>query len=626
MSGRAKLAGAILSAWLFASCGAAGEFGISGLQIWNPGHWGTTSIGDYYGPNYNSDKLKPIALAGCRNAVFSGYIVVTSSIEPIEGLKATVSDLVSKGGGKISAKHIRVRYANRAAPSHSWAPPYRFDRLLDKPPEELDMVDLKSHRKWRPKKPGPVAMQPIWITVRVPADAKAGDYSGKLVIKADEQKAQSVAIKLRVAAFTLSDPAKFRIQNVALQSQEAVGKHYRVPLWGKKHLAHLGKSLALLAEVNSKQLAMNLCVDFYGMSGNDESMVRWIKQKDGGYKYDFTPFDKYLDVAAKAMKKPNLVRLNCWGEINRKSGKLNETGKYVSLLDPASGKLTQMEQPMLGTEESYKFWKPVIDVALKKLKARGWLDVTAFGHNSYCWVVKPKIVDVAHRIWPKGIWAWTSHSGRMGASFKGSKPGVRMPIHWPDHIWAPGPGARDPQFRGYRTLLKPRRSFLFHTMRGMFRPYSELWVLRSLVEKNVSVGHDGVSDFGGDFFPVMNPKRRNRYYCIGNGRGTGGPNCSTRALIAPGPDGPVATERFEAFREGLQICETILFVQKGINTGKLPAKLLARANAVLNERGKRLKTAQKRTGYDTKLLAEDSLKRENELFAVAADVAKALKK
>jgi len=370
---------------------------------------------------------------------------------------------------------------------------------------------------------------------------------------------------------------------------------------------------------------MNLAIDFYGLSGNDESMVRWIKKPDGGYKYDFTPFDKYLDLAAKTISKPNLIRLNCWGEIGRKTGKLIEPAKWVSLLDPASGKLTKLEQPMLGTEESYKFWKPVLDEALKKLKARGWLDVTAMGHNSYCWVVKPEIIDVCHRIWPKGAWAWTSHSGRLGGRFKGTKPGVAMPIRWADHIWAPGPGARDPDARGYRTLFKKRANFLYHTMRGMFRPYSELRVLRSLVERNVNQGHDGVSDFGADFFPVRNPKRHNRFYCLGNGRGTGGPNCSTRALLAPGPEGPVATERFEGFREGLQICETVLFIQKGINGKKLPEKLAARAEAVLNERAKRLKAAHKKTGFDTELLGVDLVRRENELFAVAAAVAEALK-
>jgi Glycoside hydrolase 123, catalytic domain/Glycoside hydrolase 123 N-terminal domain len=625
MNFKGAVAGLILFAGILFANSSGGEFTISGMQVWHPGYWGTTSLGDFYGPNYKRKNMSPIMLTGCRNASFSGYIVVTDSISPLEEFKATATDLVSGAGDKILAAQVRIRYADRAAPKHSWAAPYRFDRLLDAPPEEVEMVDLKSHRKWHPKTPGPVAMQPVWVTVKVPAGAKPGAYAGKLIIKALDQKTQEVPIKIQVADFVLADPVDFRIQNVALQSQDAVAKHYGTPMWSEKHLKNMGRSLKLLAQINSKQLAMNLCVNFYGLDGNDQSMVYWIKQKDGSYKYDFSPFDKYLDLAAKTIGKPNLIRLNCWGELNQKTNVMIECGKYVSVLDQKTGELSRMEQPRLGTDASYKLWKPVLETALKKIKDRGWLDVTAFGHNSYCWVVRPEIVDRAHRIWPKGIWAWTAHSGVMGGHFKGSKPEIKMPVHWPDHIWAPGPGARDKDHRGYRTLLKPRKSWLFHTMRGKFRANSPLWVLRTLVERNVNVGHDGVSDFGGDFFPVRNPKRRNRFYCLGNGRGTGGPNCSTRALIAPGPDGPVATERFEGFREGLQICETVLFIQKGINAGQLPEKLLKRANDLLNDRGRRIKKADKRAGLDITIVSEDACKRETELFAVAAEVAKLFK-
>ena len=41
------------------------------------------------------------------------------------------------------------------------------------------------------------------------------------------------------------------------------------------------------------------------------------------------------------------------------------------------------------------------------------------------------------------------------------------------------------------------------------------------------------------------------------GAGTGwvAPGRSTLALLYPGPDGPVATERYEMFREGVELCD-----------------------------------------------------------------------
>ena len=97
-------------------------------------------------------------------------------------------------------------------------------------------------------------------------------------------------------------------------------------------------------------------------------------------------------------------------------------------------------------------------------------------------------------------------------------------------------------------------------------------------------GHDGVSDFGEDLFPIKKADGRG-YYHVGNGRGTGGPGCSTMALLAPGPDGPVSTERFEMFREGVQLAEAILFIQRAIEGNQISEELQQRANRYLDERG-----------------------------------------
>ena len=142
--------------------------------------------------------------------------------------------------------------------------------------------------------------------------------------------------------------------------------------------------------------------------------------------------------------------------------------------------------------------------------------------------------------------------------------------------------------------------------------------------------HDGVSDFGVDFFPVKDA--HGRPYALGNGRGTGGPNCSTLALLSAGPDGPMGNERFEAFREGVQIAEAILFIQKGIDSGKLSADLAERANRVLDERAKRMINShvavdeEGHTRWESATHIENAQQRENGLFAVAAEVATTVKK
>ena len=131
----------------------------------------------------------------------------------------------------------------------------------------------------------------------------------------------------------------------------------------------MGKAMARWRRSTPAKRA-NLAINFYGGNkgnidcSNEQSMIRWIKQADGTFTHDFSVFDRYLELVAKTIGKPSLLRVNCWGEVTSKDGKLSPNGvRTVSRLDPASGVVEPMEQPCPGTEESYQFWKPVLDQA-----------------------------------------------------------------------------------------------------------------------------------------------------------------------------------------------------------------------------------------------------------------------
>jgi hypothetical protein len=153
-----------------------------------------------------------------------------------------------------------------------------------------------------------------------------------------------------------------------------------------------------------------------------------------------------------------------------------------------------------------------------------------------------------------------------------------MPVRQADAVWTLGRLTA----RGQRALLQPRPNIWCFTWRSSMRDYSELTLLRSVPEDEIMRGQDGVSDFGADLFPVKDHK--GRYVCVGNGRGTGGPSCSTLAMLAPGPDGPVGTERFEMLREGVELCEAMLFLEKALQDKKLSGDLEQRVNRCLDER------------------------------------------
>jgi hypothetical protein len=56
-------------------------------------------------------------------------------------------------------------------------------------------------------------------------------------------------------------------------------------------------------------------------------------------------------------------------------------------------------------------------------------------------------------------------------------------------------------------------------------------------------------------------------------------------MLSPGADGPVATERFEMLREGVELGEAILFLEKALQDKKISGDLEQRVNKLLDARG-----------------------------------------
>ena len=71
----------------------------------------------------------------------------------------------------------------------------------------------------------PGGKTPVWVTVKVPKDAKAGIYTGQLALGP-----ASVPVKLDVQDWTLPDPQDYRTWVELVQSPDTLAVEYDVPL------------------------------------------------------------------------------------------------------------------------------------------------------------------------------------------------------------------------------------------------------------------------------------------------------------------------------------------------------------------------------------------------------------
>ena len=220
--------------------------------------WTSDVVSNALAPNAVKE-LKPVVLVGARNGTFSGKIVVESP-SAIKGLQVAAGALVGSAG-TIAAQHVQVRYAIKwETTGHGL--PRGADILLESPPD----VNVDEGR----------AVLPVWVSVKVPKDAKAGTYTGAVTVQPKGAAAVKVPVKLEVTDWTLPDPQDYRVWMDFVESPDTLAVEYKVPLWSEKHWKLIDRSFSLLNPSGARVLYVPLiCRTNFG---NEQSMVRWIPQ------------------------------------------------------------------------------------------------------------------------------------------------------------------------------------------------------------------------------------------------------------------------------------------------------------------------------------------------------------
>ncbi|HUT56458.1 MAG TPA: glycoside hydrolase domain-containing protein [Phycisphaerae bacterium] len=585
-----------------------------GVQVWNSDPLASDTSMDYGDP---TEPLRPIRLIGARNGCISGKVVVGSTA-PIDGLRAAPSALRGPGG-TIPTSAVRIRYAmpwgregGVNLPAGPVLPPYRhwpalISALAEALPGPVTPPKLDTGRP----APGQLvpkavagAVVPVWVTVKVPADARPGKHTGQITISVGGARPVTVPVELTVIDFALPDPQDYRTWVELMQSPDTLAMEYKAKPWSAEHWKLIAESLRLLNGIGSRVLYVPLLA--HTNLGNDESMVRWIAKGGNQFDHDFSTMDKYLDLAAQNMGTPKIVVFNVWDvylvpKTNaRASGRrmvdyMNSKGQpygfgpLVTTLDPATGKTDNAYLPRYEELISKSLWKPLLDDIRKRMQKRGLEGAMMLGMTTDAVPTKQDVQFFAE-LAPGAPWVQHGHGG-----YEPNKPlhGI-APIGYQACVWhtqfvnsvkTHGRNWGSEPLYGWR---QKQLTAAFERNTVVYTHPPTRW--RHMGETNISGGQRGMGRLGADFWDVIKDKQGRR-------RG----NISARypesqwmnlnicnPVLAPGPNGPVATTRYEALREGIQECEARIFIERALLDEKLKARLGAelatRCKAELDER------------------------------------------
>jgi len=642
-----------------------------GLQVWNRNLLASDFDMDFGDP---CEELRPIRMVGARNGWFSGKVVVGSD-KAIRGLAVSPSALEADAG-TIPPSAVQVRYGIPWG-SEYLTIPYSgeqslypaetslLEALAEAPLDEFPVRPKKASRYTlkTPGQPDPVfgAVVPVWVTVKVPGSAKAGNYKGRITIRAEGETPVSVPVELKVANWPLPSPENHRTWVELIQSPDTLALEYGVDLWSEEHWRMIARSMRFQNEIGSRVLYVPLISETN--QGNEQSMVRWIDKGNGKYKHDFSIMEKYLDLAAEHMGNLKIVIFNVWDVYlipKDKKAKGQEAnainylkqhkillgeGPAVTVVDAATEKVGKAYLPPYSHRRSNALWRPLFKELLKRMKRRGLWEAMMLGTITDA---KPtrKEVELLSELAPNVPWVCHSHHGWSNPQ-KNLLHGLAR-VAYQTRVW--NISFSDGDLSKNRSYGWKRSDLLatYERNSNMNQLGATNW--RHLGEYNITGSQRGIGRLGADFWSVIKDKRGHRKGRVWSRY----PQSSRRnldlytSLLAPGPDGPVATTRFEVFRSGLQECEARIFIERALTDKNLrktlgPA-LVKRCQDTLDERitymYKGLSNLQLSGyfwDYATSWRASDGIaghtwfissgwqKRSEKLYGLAAQVAKKLR-
>lgn len=208
-------------------------------------------------------------------------------------------------------------------------------------------------------------VRPVWITVDVPSDAVPGLYRAPVTVACDGAE-QRLELEVEVTGRTLPAPGAWRYHLDLWQHPAAVARVEGVEVWSDTHFEALRPVMKLLADAGQKVVTTTLNKDPWNNQCYDAyaDMIVWTKNTDGTWSYDYTVFDRWVELMAELGVDR---QINCYSMLpwnNELHYRDAATGAWIDVV-------AEPGQPAFD-----EMWRPFLADFVRHLDEKGWLEKT----------------------------------------------------------------------------------------------------------------------------------------------------------------------------------------------------------------------------------------------------------
>lgn len=277
----------------------------------------------------------------------------------IAKMNVSISDLKTKAGNQITKANAKTGFVQYIITDefgggcgHRKPEDFKSSLVAD-PINWGSSIEVKKNN-----------LQPIWLSINIPANTTAGQYKGIVTINAGRKFSLHIVVNVLEHLLPSADKWKFDLD--LWQHPAAIARVHKVELWSKEHFEKMRAYYTMLANAGQKSITTSIMNEPWGHQTYDDfpSLIKWVKKKDGSWFYDYSLFDKYVSFV---MSCGITKRINCYSMVPWKLS--------FQYYDESLSKDTELIAK-IGSDEYNSFWSSMIKDFTKHLKEKGWFSIS----------------------------------------------------------------------------------------------------------------------------------------------------------------------------------------------------------------------------------------------------------
>lgn len=291
-------------------------------------------------------------------------LALCSRSKEVKNAEVTSSDFVSEDG-IISSENIEIKWLKEVRANIGRGNPYA-------PVKDFPDVIYKGGKT-------DIAAETVkfsWITINVPVDAKPGIYNGTFTVTADAlEKPYEFAYQFEVIDLVQPTAAEVDTQIQIWQHPFSVANYYGVEekdYFTEEHFKYMRASMEEYKELGGKDIVANIVEEAWNHQSyySDPSMVKWTKNSDGTYTFDYTWYDAWINflIECGVLDPENGVgQIKCYSIV--------PWNNQIAYYDAAAGK-TVKKSYTPGASDWKEIWTIFLTDFMEHSKEMGWFDIT----------------------------------------------------------------------------------------------------------------------------------------------------------------------------------------------------------------------------------------------------------